>query len=70
VTLLTLCDNHFGVVGDVYGNSFVLMKRIHDEIQYDDTRLVQVVKRIKGSPMFLAILIFKLMPLLLISIKL
>jgi hypothetical protein len=58
------------VVGDVYGNSFVLMKKIHDEIQYDDTRLVQVVKRIEGSPMFLAILIFRLMPLLLISIKL
>jgi hypothetical protein len=58
------------VVGDVYGNSFVLMKRIHDEIQYDDTRLVQVVKRIKRSPMFLAILILGLMPLSLISIKL
>ncbi len=58
------------MVGDVYGNSFVLMKRIHDEIQYDDTRLVQVVKRIKRSPMFLAILILGLMPLSLISIKL
>ncbi len=58
------------MVGDVYGNYFVLMKRINDEIQCDDTRLVQVVKRIKGSPMFLATLIFKLMPLLLISIKL
>jgi hypothetical protein len=58
------------VVGDVYGNSFVLMKKIHDQIQYDDTRLVRVVKRIKGSPMFLAILIFRLMPLLFISIKL
>jgi hypothetical protein len=58
------------VVGDVYGKLFVLMKRIHDEIQYDDTRLVQVVKIIKGSPMFLAILNFRLMPLLFISIKL